>query len=176
MPKKEIILGLAAVLLAAAGGVRAADEVICGDAKLAFTPPGDDWRVNTELVSPVAAGLENSKLNGTITITYTDYELYGFKVNYGFLKDKLEKNEKNSFKLTKPNYERISLKDKKFSYGKTARLEFATTDELGAHRTVVYAVANGTTVYFCSAESLEREWPLVEADFEKLMASIRFTP
>ncbi len=40
----------------------------------------------------------------------------------------------------------------------------------------MYAIANGTIVCFFSAESLEREWPLVEKDFEQLVASIRFTP
>ena len=132
--------------------------------------PDGNWTVNTAFTTLVAASLENKKLNGRITITYADYDIYGFKVDYKFLKGLLEKNEKNTYKITKPNYERGSLGDKHFSF------EFTTFDELGYHHTVVYSIANGTTVYFCSAESLEREWPLVEKDFESLVASLRFTP
>jgi len=153
-----------------------AEEIICADAKMAFTPPERGWRVDTSLIAPVVVSLDNQKLGATITITYVNYELYGFKVDYRFLKDKLVKNEKNSFKLTKPNYKRISLDDKDFTFGRAARLEFSTYDEMGFHRTVVYAIANGYIVYFCSVEGLEREWPTVEPDFEALVASIRFTP
>jgi len=170
-------IAIACVLTAALVGAAAAEEeVICREAKFAFTPPSGDWRVNTNFTAPVAASLTSNDLNGTITLTYSDYDIYGFKVDYGFIKDKLEKNEKNTFKTTKPNYERLSLGDKHFSYGRAARLEFTTFDELGYHHTVVYAIANGTIVIFGSAESLEREWPQVEGDFEALMASIRFTP
>jgi putative salt-induced outer membrane protein YdiY len=169
-------IGIACLLTLALAGAAAAEEVICREAKIAFTVPEGDWRVNTNFTAPVAASLNSKQLNGTITLTYSDYDIYGFKVDYGFLKDKLEKNEKNTFKTTKPNYDRLSLGDKHFSFGRAARLEFTTFDELGYHHTVVYAIANGTIVIFCSAESLEREWPLVEKDFEALAASIRFTP
>jgi hypothetical protein len=173
---KTTIVMLSLALLATAAVVWSQEEVICRDAEMAFQTPDGGWRVNTKLTAPVAASLVNDDLNATITITYTDYDIYGFDVDYGFLKDKLEKNEKNNFKLTKPNYDRISLGDKKFSFGRAARLEFSTYDELGYHRTVVYAIANDTIVYFCSAESLEREWPRVEEDFEALVASLRFLP
>ncbi|HUV87553.1 MAG TPA: hypothetical protein VMX79_10635 [bacterium] len=164
-----------AALCAAAAAV-AAEEVICRGAKVAFEVPSGNWTVNTAFTTLVAASLENKKLNGRITISYADYDIYGFKVDYKFLKGLLEKNEKNTYKVTKPNYDRVSLGDKHFSFGRAARLEFTIFDELGYHHTVVYAIANGTIVYFCSAESLEREWPLVEEDFESLVASIRFTP
>jgi hypothetical protein len=163
----------AVAMLAAAAG---AEEVICREAKLAFEPPGGDWRVKADYPAPVAASLENAKLNGTITLTYKDFDIYDFKIDYGFLKGQLEKNEKNTFKATKPNYDRISLGDKHFGFGRAARLEFSIFDELGYHRTVVYAIANGPIVIFASAEALAREWPLVEEDFEALVASIRFTP
>ena len=172
---RKILLASAA-LAALAAVAFAADEVIVAKAKLAFTPPSADWSASENLMDPVAATLVNKKLNGRITITYTDYDIYGFKVDYGFLKDQLEKNEKNNFKLTKPNYQRISLDDKKFAVGRAARLEFSAFDELGYHHTVVYALANATVVYFFSAESLEREWPQVSSDFENLMNSVRFTP
>jgi putative salt-induced outer membrane protein YdiY len=162
--------------LCVAGAAFSEEEVICRDAKVAFEVPARGWRVNTDFTAPVAASLENKELNARITISYSDYDIYGFKVDYGFLKDKLEKNEKNNFKVTKPNYDRISLGDKKFHFGRAARLEFSSFDELGYHHTVVYAIANGTIVCFFSAESLEREWPKVEKDFEQLVASIRFTP
>lgn len=169
---------VAAVAVLGWGADRAAadSEVVCPAAKVAFTPPGPGWVVKTDLTYPVAATLTNHKLNGRITLTYTDYDIYGFKINYGFLVDKLKSNEENSLKLTKPNYSRISLDDRKFQFGKAARLEFSFFDELGYHHTVVYALANGTIVLFISAESLEREWPVVNEDLEKLMASVRFTP
>jgi putative salt-induced outer membrane protein YdiY len=172
--KKTMIFLCAAGLCAAAAAV--AEEVICREAKLAFEPPGGDWRVKTDYPYPVAASLGSNNLNGTITLTYKNFELYDFKIDYGFIKGQLEKNEKNTFKVTKPNYDRISLGDKRFTFGRAARLEFSTFDELGYHHTVVYAIANGPIVVFASAESLEREWPLVEKDFESLVASIRFTP
>ncbi len=173
---KAKTIGILVAALCAASASRAGDEVIVAKAKLAFTPPSADWTTTGTLMDPVAATLVNKKLNGRITITYTDYDIYGFKVDYGFLKGQLEKNEKNSFKLTKPNYQRISLDDKKFTVGRAARLEFSAFDELGYHHTVVYALNNGTVVYFFSVESLEREWPQVSSDFESLMASVRFTP
>lgn len=172
--KKTISLLCVAGLCAAAAAV--AEEVICRGAKVAFEVPSGNWTVNTAFTTLVAASLENKKLNGRITITYADYDIYGFKVDYKFLKGLLEKNEKNTYKVTKLNYDRVSFGDKHFSFGRAARLEFTTFDELGYHHTVVYSIANGTTVYFCSAESLEREWPLVEKDFESLVASLRFTP
>jgi len=171
--KKTTSLVCALVLAAAAAGT---EEVICRDAKLAFEPPGGDWRVKADYPAPVAASMDSNNLNATITFTYKDFDIYDFKIDYRFLKGQLEKNEKNTFKVTKPNYDRKSLGDKRFDFGKAARLEFSTFDELGYHRTVVYAIANGPIVIFCSAESLEREWPLVEKDFEAVMASIRFTP
>lgn len=174
MQRSISILGVAALCAGAAAA--GAAEVICREAKVAFEAPGGDWRVNTNYPSPVAASLESSRLNGTITLTYKNFELYDFKVDYGFLKGQLEKNEKNTFKVTKPNYDRISLGDKRFDFGRAARLEFSTFDELGYHHTVVYAISNGPMVIFCSAESLEREWPLVEKDFEAVVGSIRFTP
>ncbi len=173
MRTTTIFLCALALLTAAAAG---AEEVICREAKLAFEPPGGDWRVKSDYPAPVAASMENSKLNGTITLTYSDFDIYDFKIDYGFLKGQLEKNEKNTFKLTKPNYDRISLGDKRFDFGRAARLEFSTFDELGYHHIVVYAIGNGPIVVFCSAESLEREWPSVEKDFEAVVASIRFTP
>jgi hypothetical protein len=172
MKKTVILLSAAALCLAAA----AEEEVICRDAKFAFTAPAEGWRVKADLPSPVAASLVNDKLNGTITLTYKDFDLYGFDVDYGFLKGQLEKNEKNTFKVTKPNYDRVSLGDKRFDFGRAARLEFTTFVELGYHHTVVCAIANGPIVIFASVESLEREWPLVEEAFEALVASIRFTP
>jgi putative salt-induced outer membrane protein YdiY len=173
---KKTISFLCVAGLCAAAAAAVAEEVICRDAKVAFEVPSGNWTVNTAFTTLVAASLENKKLNGRITITYADYDIYGFKVDYKFLKGLLEKNEKNTYKVTKLNYDRVSLGDKHFSFGRAARLEFTTFDELGYHHTVVYSIANGTTVYFCSAESLEREWPLVEKDFESLVASIRFTP
>lgn len=173
--KKTVILFSVAALCAAAAAV-AEEEVICRDAKFAFTAPDEGWRVKDDFPAPVAASLSNDKLNGTITLTYKDFDLYDFDVDYGFLKGQLEKNEKNTFKVTKPNYDRVSLGDKRFDFGRAARLEFTTFDELGYHHTVVYAIANGPIVIFASVESLEREWPLVEEDYEALVASIRFTP
>jgi putative salt-induced outer membrane protein YdiY len=172
--KRTAIILCFAVLSAAASA--SGEEVICREAKMAFEPPGGDWRVKSDYPYPVAASLESNDLNATITLTYKNFELYDFKVNYGFIKGQLEKNEKNTFKVTKPNYDRISLGDKHFDFGRAARLEFSTFDELGYHRTLVYAIANGPIVIFASAESLEREWPLVEKDFESLVSSIRFTP
>jgi hypothetical protein len=162
--------------LCAVGAAVAEEEVICREAKFAFTPPADGWRVKADLPSPVAASLVNDKLNGAATLTFKDFELYDFKVDYGFLKGQLEKQEKNTFKPTKPNYERVSLGDKRFDFGRAARLEFTTFDELGYHHTVVYAIGNGPIVIFASAEGLEREWPLIEEAFEELVSSIRFTP
>jgi len=92
--------------LCVAGAAFGEEEVICRDAKVAFEVPARGWRVNTDFTAPVAASLENKELNARITISYTDYDIYGFKVDYGFLKDKLEKNEKNNFKVTKPNWPR----------------------------------------------------------------------
>jgi hypothetical protein len=171
----KVTLFFVAALCAAAAAV-AEEEVICRDAKFAFAAPAEGWRVKADLPSPVAASLVNDKLNGAITLTYKDFELYDFKVDYGFLKGQLEKQEKNTFKITKPNYDRVSLGDKRFGFGRAARLEFTTFDELGYHHTVVYAIGNGPIVIFASVESLEREWPLVEEDFEELVSSIRFTP
>ncbi len=173
MKRTVVILFIASL---GASVAASAEEVICRDAKMAFEAPGGDWRVKSDFPYPVAASLENSDLNGTITLTYKNFELYDFKVDYGFIKGQLEKNEKNTFKVTKPNYDRISLGDKHFDFGRAARLEFSTFDELGYHHTLVYAIANGPIVIFASAESLEREWPLVERDFEALVRSIRFTP
>jgi len=167
------------VLLLGAGVavvVYGAQELLAEKAKLAFTPPAGDWRVTSSFNYPVVAGLENKKLNARITISFSDYELYDIKVDHGFLRGLLEKNEKNTFKPTKPNYERIKLDDERFACGKAAFLEFRTTDELGLHHTIVYAVHNGTKVYFVSAECLEREWTQVSADVRDLMNSIRFTP
>lgn len=173
---RKLTGSLCVTALCAAAALAGAEEAICREAKIAFDVPGGDWRLKADYPYPVAASLENSKLNGMITLTYKNFELYDFKIDYGFLKGQLEKNEKNTFKVTKPNYDRISLGDRRFNFGRAARLEFSTFDELGYHHTVVYAIANGPIVVFCSAESLEREWPLVEKDFEALVASIRFTP
>ena len=173
MKKTTTCVCAMALITAVAAG---AEEIICREAKLAFEQPSSDWRVKTDFPAPVAASMENSGLNATITFTYKDFDIYDFKIDYGFLKGQLEKNEKNTFKVTKPNYDRISLGDKRFDFGRAARLEFSTFDELGYHHTVVYAIGNGPIVIFASAESLEREWPLVEKDFEAVMQSIRFTP
>jgi len=176
MADKRTFLALACAGVLAAGAAAAADEVISAKAKLAFTPPSADWTVRTDLAPMIVATLVDKYLNARITINYTDYELYDFKVDYGFLKGQLEKNEKNSFKFTKPNYDRVSLTDRKFGFGKAARLEFTSMDEVGYRHAVVYAIANGTIVYFFSVESQEREWLEVEKDFEILVSSIRFTP
>jgi len=173
---RKTLTGLLFAALLAAAAAQGADEVICRKAKLAFTPPSDAWRVNTNLISPCAALLDNKNLDGTIAINYYDYEIYGSKVDYGFLKDKLEKQEKNTFKNMKPNYERVSLEERKFAFGRAPRLEFSSYDERGYHRTAIFALGNGTIVVFCSAESLEAAWPQVNEALETLVASIRFTP
>lgn len=172
---------LAIILLASCAAINAAgalpsQEVLAEQAKIAFTPPPGEWRVTSSYNYPVVAGLENKKLNGRITISFSDYELYDIKVDHGFLRGLLEKNEKNTFKPTKPNYQRLKLDDERFNCGKAAFLEFTTSDELGVHHTAVYAVHNEEKVYFISAESLEREWPQVSSDVRVLINSIRFTP
>lgn len=169
-------VGVITVGAALGAAAFAADEIISDQAKIAFTPPATDWRINTELRAPVAAMLENKTLGAIITVTFYNYEIYGSKVDYGFLKDKLEKQEKNSFKLSKPNYNRVSLESREFPCGKTARLEFTTYDELGYHHTVVYAVASGTRVVFVAAESLEREWSLTSEALDNLLTSVRVIP
>jgi hypothetical protein len=169
-------VGVLAIAAAVAAAAFANQEVISDQAKIAFAPPETDWRVNTDLRAPVAAMLENKPLGAIMTVTYYNYEIYGSKVDYGFLKDKLEKQEKNSFKLSKPNYSRVSLESREFPCGKTARLEFTTYDELGYHHTVVYAVASGTRVVFVAAESLEREWSQTNEALDKLLTSVRVIP
>jgi hypothetical protein len=160
-----------------AGAARAADEeIILTRARIAFTPPAGDWRVNTSLSAPVAALLDNKKLVATITITYDNNELYDVKVNQGFLRDRLEKQEKNTYKLTKPNYERVSLDDRKFPAGKAPCLQFTYADELGVHHTAIYALANEKMVIFIAAESGEREWDRTKEALDAVLNSVRLTP
>jgi hypothetical protein len=146
-------------------------ELECG---LRFNVPGSEWTVATYDTPLVLAGLERENSDAVITVTHFDFSIYDdVNVNYGYLKGLLEKNEKSTYKVTKPNYERVNLDKVILSTGDAARLEFTTQTGEGKRHSVVTCLNSGKLVFFISMESREDEFDDVVADYKGLLSSIR---
>jgi|GEM_PF-949555 len=139
-----------------------------------FEEPGPEWTVKTYDTELVLAGLEKENSEAVITVTFFDFSLYeDVTVNYKYLKGLLEKNEKSTYKYTKPNYERVNLDKVILSTGDAARLEFTTEIANDKRRSVVTCLNSGKLVFFVSMESRETEFDEVIDDYKALLSSIR---
>lgn len=146
-------------------------ELECG---LRFKVPSSEWTVTTYDTPLVLAGFERENSDAVITVTHFDFSIYDdVNVNYGYLKGLLEKNEKSTYKVTKPNYERVNLDKVILSTGDAARLEFTTQTAEGKRHSVVTCLNSGKLVFFVSMESREDEFDEVNADYKGLLSSIR---
>ncbi len=139
-----------------------------------FKVPGPEWKVKTDYIALVLAGLSKKNSDALITITYSDFTIYDeVEVNYEYVKKLLEKNEKSTYKTTKPNYERVNLDKVILSTGEAARLEFTTENALGKWRSIITCLNSGKVVFFVSMEAREDEFNDVIDDYKALLSSIR---
>ncbi|UCE26825.1 MAG: hypothetical protein JSW52_10845 [Candidatus Coatesbacteria bacterium] len=150
-----------------------AGEVVELNHGFQFEEPGSEWTVKKYDSALVLAGLERENSEAVITITYFDYTIYDdINVDYGYLRGLLVKNEKSTYKATKPNYERVNLDKVILSTGDAARLEFTTEIANDKRRSVVTCLNSGKLVFFVSMESREEEFDEVISDYKALLSSI----
>jgi len=151
-----------------------AGDLIELDHGFTFKAPGPEWTVKTYDTSLVLAGLERANSEAVITVTFLDLGIYDdITVNYGYLQSLLEKNEKSTYKTTKPNYVRVNLDKVVLSTGDAARLEFTTERVNDKRRSVVTCLNSGKLVFFVSMESTEDEFEEVIDDYKAVLSSVR---
>lgn len=158
----------------AAGVETETGDLIELDHGFRFEEPGPEWTVKTYDTALVLAGLERENSEAVITVTFFDFSIYDdVTVNYGYLKGLLEKNEKSTYKPTKPNYKRVDLDKVILSTGDAAMLEFTTERANDKRCSVVTCLNSGKLVFFVSMESREDEFDEVMDDYKALLSSVR---
>ena len=137
----------------------------------AVTVPSTDWDIYTNMPSPMVFGGSNRFTNANLAITF--YEISGTETTgYYDMKKLIEKTEKNNYKNTKNNYQRVQMIDYTVAGRQAIWLEYAyTNDNLDMHGIVVI-FSTDKYYFFCGIDFKERDYEASLKDYQAMLESV----